>query len=1032
MVASHLQQASLAYHRSSTTENLVKQHREIYKPDTPTVERVQPFPPLIQHDDYHCQPEFNRPVHQTSGIQSPPPKSHLLVEHQQTIHVSQQHYFNKYQPERLPSDHVHFSSSAQHTESYLQQGYNNPHQQGQSNTSHHFQSSTQGKCSTAIPSPYQYQLSTSNTQGGVNRVQQPLVQSQTYVPSHQQVPKQQQHQIGSINQQPSVNKVQQPLLPAQKGVQMQQQVQGLQQRIAQIQLGVNNYVQPVQQQYPGYQPPSFVPRTQPTILIGHPTSLFQPPRGGPPPQAPTQSFNQQHMSSVTYPQQPPSSGAPQAHNNQPSARRKEYNSDYYERQRRLDPGRSYTADSDTSDTSQNRQTSNKRRSEPAYLSDHSRRDFSPIRSARTSPAHSRHSPRRSLTARESQSESETDSRHSRSLEKKKKIEKRQFLSSIPRTLRYKKQAASNSPVVLGVGSSKSSIDNRLSRMEEYMEKMMSTVTSLVQEQSVKQGTSPSSRSSNQDNRSSNYSPRRNYGRGRGRGNNSGDRRYTRRDCPDLYVQDTGSRQSVQKETISQQVSFNENSKDDFYESEGVVSGISTMRSLGAVKLFRVEVDIAGKKVLALVYSGSEVTILKDTIFDTLEPNPYVIRETTMHGAGTNMTMPCRLTSPIKFKIGHMQFNQQLYIAPVSCDIILGCDFIIQNRAVMNIGELIITVQNRNMPLILEDENTAHEPNVNVVHEQNTSDSSSDEKPSIEGSTQRFTASGQSANFHYETVIPQVESNLGMMASTSTQESAERRIQEKSDQCRANRNKCCINKVETRENLGFYTSPKSGKKKNRTDRKYPVQNWPVVVDRRDIKRHCFEEHLSEIFQTYHSRRLMKDSRFHQHRASVVMLIGKWLSRQEKVTAKELVNFLNEKSYVPRSTHVTGIQMQIHRTPCLFTQLESPNFSSSFLPPEQQEMVAEGFNYNPRNPPEPEELAEMNAIFWPVSDIKTQDESAILQREGEEDNVVSEQEERTIVMDEKEEIHYESENLNVSSTSLVENKQKEKIAVQFCRQ
>ncbi|CAG2241495.1 unnamed protein product [Mytilus edulis] len=156
----------------------------------------------------------------------------------------------------------------------------------------------------------------------------------------------------------------------------------------------------------------------------------------------------------------------------------------------------------------------------------------------------------------------------------------------------------NSPVVLGVGSTKCSMDNRLSRIEEYKVKMMSTVTSLVQEQSAKQGTSPSYRSPNQDNRYSDYSPRRNNGRSRGRGNNSG-------------------KQSIQKEPISQQVSFNENNKDDFHESEGVASGISTVRSLGAAKLFRVEVDIAGKKVLALVDSGSEVTIIKDNIFDTL-------------------------------------------------------------------------------------------------------------------------------------------------------------------------------------------------------------------------------------------------------------------------------------------------------------------------------------------------------------------------------------------------------------------------------
>ncbi|CAC5419391.1 unnamed protein product [Mytilus coruscus] len=216
----------------------------------------------------------------------------------------------------------------------------------------------------------------------------------------------------------------------------------------------------------------------------------------------------------------------------------------------------------------------------------------------------------------------------------------------------------------------------------------------------------------------------------------------------------------------------------------------------------------------------------------------------MYGAGTNMTMPCRLTSPIKFKIGHMQFSQQLYVDPVSCDMILGCDFIIQNKCVMNIGELLITVQNKNMPIMLGDDNTAHEPIVNIVH---GSDSSSDEKPSTEGSTQRFTAtqlSRQSADFHLETVIPQVESNLGMMASTSTQESDEIETQEKPDQCRDRKDQSCTKKVELRENLGFYTCPKSGKRErtciqSRKDRKCPVKNCPVVVDKRDLKRHCFE-------------------------------------------------------------------------------------------------------------------------------------------------------------------------------------------------
>ncbi|VDH93040.1 Hypothetical predicted protein [Mytilus galloprovincialis] len=131
---SHLQQASTAYHRLFNSDSPVKQHRDIYKPETPSVERVQPFQPPIQQDNYHRQLQFN-------------------------------------------------------------------------------------EYETVIPSTKKYQKSTNNIQSGVNRVQQPM-------------------------------------LPVKKGVQLQQQVQGLHQRLAQLQLGVNSYAQPTHQQNPATAPVS--------------------------------------------------------------------------------------------------------------------------------------------------------------------------------------------------------------------------------------------------------------------------------------------------------------------------------------------------------------------------------------------------------------------------------------------------------------------------------------------------------------------------------------------------------------------------------------------------------------------------------------------------------------------------------------------------------------------------------------------------------------------------------------------------------
>ncbi|CAC5405747.1 unnamed protein product [Mytilus coruscus] len=278
-----------------------------------------------------------------------------------------------------------------------------------------------------------------------------------------------------------------------------------------------------------------------------------------------------------------------------------------------------------------------------------------------------------------------------------------------------------SPVVSGVGSTKSSMDNRLSRIEEHIEKMMSTVTSLVQEKSAKQVTSPSSRSPNQDNRSSNYSPRRNYGRGRGWRNNSTDRRQNRRgydnnecyychkqghykrNCPDLCR--INNRQQPKQLTPKnntkdeRRVEFEE---DIFMQDEvdKTSTGGASVGTLGSAHLFRCVVKIQNKEVNALIDTGSEVTILKDSVFDALTQKPYIIRETTMHGAGRDMRMTCRITNPTEFSIELLAFKETLHVAPIDCDMLIGADFLIKHGAILDVPAKKMNLRNTQVHLRL--------------------------------------------------------------------------------------------------------------------------------------------------------------------------------------------------------------------------------------------------------------------------------------------------------------------------------------------
>lgn len=131
-----------------------------------------------------------------------------------------------------------------------------------------------------------------------------VVQTQTYVPVIKRY-----HQMGSTNQKPGVNKFQQSLLSVFKKFAHATTVHNL----------FNNKIHLLHVPFfitstaaattttllstTRVSPTQFVQKTELSIMMGHQTSMFHPPREEPPSQAPTnlQSYNKLHMTVITYP-----------------------------------------------------------------------------------------------------------------------------------------------------------------------------------------------------------------------------------------------------------------------------------------------------------------------------------------------------------------------------------------------------------------------------------------------------------------------------------------------------------------------------------------------------------------------------------------------------------------------------------------------------------------------------------------------------------------------------------------------------------
>lgn len=108
-----------------------------------------------------------------------------------------------------------------------------------------------------------------------------------------------------------------------------------------------------------------------------------------------------------------------------------------------------------------------------------------------------------------------------------------------------------------------------------------------------------------------------------------------------------------------------------------------MRSSSNIK---VNLSINGVPVAAIIDTAAQVTIISDGLYKSLKVKPPTLSKVILHTAGRDLKMSGYKVGPVSIVIGSQTFpGNEVYVAPVEDDMLLGLDFLYQHGAIINMS-----------------------------------------------------------------------------------------------------------------------------------------------------------------------------------------------------------------------------------------------------------------------------------------------------------------------------------------------------------
>lgn len=110
----------------------------------------------------------------------------------------------------------------------------------------------------------------------------------------------------------------------------------------------------------------------------------------------------------------------------------------------------------------------------------------------------------------------------------------------------------------------------------------------------------------------------------------------------------------------------------------------------SISQFSLGVKVGDRQIRAIVDTAAEVTLISDKVYQSLAHKPPIVRNVQLMAAGREMSMQGFIVGPVRLKIGNRWYEENVYVAPIEQDMLLGFD-ILRNRgqAVLDMGRGIL-------------------------------------------------------------------------------------------------------------------------------------------------------------------------------------------------------------------------------------------------------------------------------------------------------------------------------------------------------